>query len=67
MVPADMVEVVDEPEVLDKVSAMSPRFQGCEAELFESLCVVEVFISGTILVSSLMRLNYICIYMYSNY
>jgi hypothetical protein len=42
MVPADMVDVVGEPEVLDKVSALSPRFQGCETELFESLCVVGV-------------------------
>ncbi len=38
-----MVDVVGELEVLDKVSALSPRFQGCETELFESLCVVEVF------------------------
>ena len=42
MVPADMVDVVGELEVLDKVSALSPRFQGCEIELFESLCVVLV-------------------------
>ena len=39
MVPADVVAVVDELEVLDKVSTLSPRFQGCEVKLFDSLCV----------------------------
>jgi hypothetical protein len=37
---ADIVDVVDELEVLDKIATLCSCFQGCEVELSKSLCAL---------------------------